>query len=1302
MFEIRREKVRGKRQSGAEINAALPRDIKGGNHLLYATDSNDKTQWLIDGGALWSIVPPTPQQRQSGPNAWKLQAANGSDIPCFGLTDRKVCIDDREFDFTFIIADVRQPILGADFLNRFYLAPNHRDRCLIDLNDWSEIPVGERCNSHPNRVTNINLVDQKANPFYQLLDGYPTLSTPSFTPKNVSHGVQHHIPTNCHPIQSKARKLNPEKLDIAKKEFQKLVDLGVCYRGKSEWASPLMVAQKPCISPCSCAENFPCGGWRVCGDYRRLNNATVDDKYPVKSLTDFTTNLHGKKIFSKVDLLKGYHQIPVAEADIGKTAVITPFGLFIFPRCPFGLKNAGQDFQRMMDAILGDIPFCFVYLDDILVFSNSPEEHMRHLKQIFDLLAENGLVVNRAKCVLGVSELDFLGFHVDQTGIVPLPDKVEAIRATKAPTTVKELQRFLGMVGYYRRNIRSATEHLDHLYTALEGKPKKLVWTPECETSFQATKEALAKSALLHHPRPNASLALTTDASKVAMGGVLEQRGKTGWEPLAFFSARLKGKQREWPPFDRELLAAHRSIRHFRHLLEGRNFTLYTDHQSLIPALSKKSEPHTARQTYQLSNIAEFTTDIRYLRGKANVVADALSRPNGEDEEHVFITAINCIKAGSINCIGNCILGSVEAAASKINKTPICSVNKPVSSDKIEDLSSTINSISSLGINFAEMARDQPLDADFRRLSSDPNSGLTLRKIPVGNFDLFVDVSNGPARPFVPFSWRRRIFDTVHGLGHPGIERTRQMVRNKFVWPSLRADVSRWARGCLHCQRSKVGRNTIPPIHEFVVPNRRFAHVHADITMMPESDGHRYLFTMIDRFSRWPAAFPLKDITTETVINAFTHGWVSSFGVPETVTTDRGSQFTSDMWAQLLKTWGIRHTTTTAYHPEANGMVERLHRRLKESLMALCDDDPNRWFWKLPMALLSLRTTLKPDIGASPADLVYGEGLAVPGDLLPSFTNDQNNSQQRQNALAGLRLEVERLQPTQTSAHRVPDVHIPDDLRNATHVMIRRGGVQPPLTQPYTGPYRVESHTQTGVKVHLPGRGIEEIALARVKPAYAENADQTQNSDDLDSQIPPSPPPPGRRPGPRTRQPEPTARVTRRQSSSNVRDPNPLSFDPGEGTSAQAEAQSDPIETDSEDEHLRRLRRLRTPAVDSESEVSSTPDAPPPPSTPDETRDPFDGHTPSDPNLAPCQCEPPDNPNTPCNSGPTRFFTKESERKFSKRPRGPAESRLDRPAIPPQPRQRFFSNPKPGNFSFQRKRPDVNAVFNLIHDHLNS
>ena len=369
--------------------------------------------------------------------------------------------------------------------------------------------------------------------------------------------------------------------------------------------------------------------------------------------------------------------------------------------------------------------------------------------------------------------------------------------------------------------------------------------------------------------------------------------------------------------------------------------------------------------------------------------------------------------------------------------------------------------------------------------------------------------------------------------------------------------------------------------------------------------------------------------------------------------------------------------------------------------MAICGEDRHLWYSKLPMALLSLRTTLKPDIKASPAELVYGEGLAVPGDLLPEFPdNAADLNQQRQNALANMRLEVERLQPTQTSAHRIPNVHIPEDLRNATHVMIRRGGVHPPLTQPYQGPFRIEARTQTGVKVHIPGRGTEEVALARVKPAYAETANDDQNFDDLEDNAPPSPPPPGRRPGPRTRQPSPSTRVTRQQGRQNPTNPDPLAFDPGEGTSAQARQQQD--QTDSEDEHLSRLRRLRAPTITSDDESSGAIASPPQsnsqPSS--EEPDPFDGHVPpSSKKLSPCPCP---EPNAPCNAGPTRFFTKNSERKFSKDGPQPRPQPKSSTTPPAKPRTLSFSNPKPGNFSFRRRKPDVNALFNLIHDHLYS
>ena len=1214
-----------------------------------------------------SILPPLPAQRKKGPNGTKLSAANGTAIPCYGSIRHRVALGSKYYPFNFIIADVKQPIIGADFLAHFNLAPNHRDGCLINLENFETINA-DFDNESPK--TRVNFISQKEDPYYQLLDKYPDLSTPSFRIKEPKHGVRHYIPTQCHPIQNRARKLAPDKLAVAKAEIDKLCKLGVCKRGKSEWASPLMVAKKPCVSPCKCTATTPCGGWRVCGDYRRLNTQTTDDKYPVRNLTDFNAELSGKKIFSKIDLLKGYHQIPVNEDDIKKTGVITPFGLYLFPRTPFGLKNAGQDFQRLMDEILGDIPHTFVYIDDILVASENPQQHLEDLKRVFEILDDNGLVINRSKCVLGRTSLEFLGYKVDEHGVSPLPERVEAIRKQKRPTTIKELQRFLGMVNYYRRFIPRAAGHLFYLFDALKGKkktgrPRILDWTGECQDSFEAIKEALANAAMLRHPRPNAKLAITADASKFAIGAVLEQRGPLGWEPLGFFSARLQDKQPEWPPFDRELLAAFKAIRHFRHMVEGRTFTLYTDHDSLVPALHKKTEPLTARQTYQLSCIAEFTTDICYLEGKANVVADQLSRPN-----------------------------------------------ETIPDEKAEDLQQVVSSIDSYGIDLKQMAQEQPLDPDFQRISQEARTGLNFKKVDIGQQDIIVDVGNGPARPFVPQAWRKRIFETIHNLGHPGVQRTVQAVAAKFVWPNMKANVASWARQCLNCQRAKVQRNVVPPIGRFEVPNRRFSHIHVDIVSLPPSNGFSNLLTITDRFTRWPAAIPIPDISAESVVDALAHGWIASYGVPKAITTDRGSQFSSTIWRQLLQVWGIENHQTTAYHPEANGLVERLHRRMKESLVALCEDARDQWYWRLPMVLLAIRTTFKPDVGASPADLVYGEGLAVPGEILGNENLDDTELLRRQqNLLSHMRMEVERLQPKPTSAHRRPAIYLPGELEDATHVFIRRGGVQPSLTSPFEGPFRVADRNEQNFDVQIPGRGTETVALSRIKPAHVATDDDEQN---LSDNVPPSPPPPGRPPGPRTRQPQPSDRVTRQTSRATALNPDPLAYDPGEGTSAQATAQLDPIESDSEDEYLGRLRRLRNWPTDSDEE--ETPRSPPPVAIPvapapvgSPVPDPHDGHTPPDPNLAECPCDP---PSGPCAPTTPRRFTRQRQRTFSNRggpvqfPDDNQEQNVPQPQPsnvgqrPPPPR--FFSKSTSSNFSHRRRRPDVNALTNIIFDHLNS
>ena len=471
----------------------------------------------------------------------------------------------------------------------------------------------------------------------------------------------------------------------------------------------------------------------------------------------------------------------------------------------------------------------------------------------------------------------------------------------------------------------------------------------------------------------------------------------------------------------------------------------------------------------------------------------------------------------------------------------------------------------------------------------------------------------------------------------------------------MREDCSRWARECLHCQQAKVTRHVTPPIGEFIVPSKRFEHINLDLVTLPRSNGFKYLLTAVDRFTRWPVAIPLVDISAQSVCEAFAYGWVAHFGVPAVITTDRGSQFSSATFQQMTKTWGVKIQMTTPYHPESNGLVERLHRRLKEALIALGSDQPNDWFWKLPMVLLSIRTTLKPDVGASPADLVYGEGLAVPGELLSNTpSTDQELSRQRQAALADLRVEVSRFQPVPTSAHRRPHVHLPQDLHTCTHVFVRRGGVTSTLASPYLGPYRVVSRNNANFKVAIPGRSNETVSVSRVKPAV-------MDADADEDPAVPDPPLPGRPPRrPAARQPDPTTRQTRqgsrRRSPSPSPPPSPSHVNPspprsplpstsGHGGAAASTTAPhrlpDALWSDQVEDELGDIQ----PDMDPQEGGTPAPSSTPTPAS-----------APAGPEVAPA----------PSNNAKKTFS---------------------------------FSRPRPGHFSY-RKRPDVSALNALVRSHL--
>lgn len=643
---------------------------------------------------------------------------------------------------------------------------------------------------------------------------------------------------------------------------------------------------------------------RPCIDYRGLNDITVKNKYPLPLIDSAFGPLSQATIFSKLDLRNAYHLVRIKEGDEWKTAFNTPLGHFEYLVMPFGLTNAPAVFQALINDVLRDMlnRFVFVYLDDILIFSRTPQEHVQHVKLVLQRLLENRLYVKAEKCEFHVSSVSFLGFIVERGQIKTDPAKVKAVAEWPAPTTRKQLQRFLGFANFYRRFIRDYSRVASPL-TKLTSVKVPFVWSDEAEAVFVKLKGLFSSAPVLSHPDPTAQFVVEVDASDSGVGAVLSQRSTSDQKlhPCAFFSRRLTPAEKNYDVGNRELLAIVLAFQEWRHWLEGSThpFVVWTDHKNL--SYLRSARRLNSRQARWALFLGRFNYTLTYRPGSRNVKPDALSRQFAPPVEYVSEETI---------LPPSCVVGAAMWEIERVVQ---------------------------------EAQEDQQ----------------TPEGCP-------------PDRLFVPPSARSSVLQWGHASQiacHPGFHRTLSLLQQRFWWPSMSTDTKEYVSACSVCARSKVShRAPAGLLRPLPVPHRPWSHIAVDfITGLPPSEGNTTILTIVDRFSKMVHFIPLSKLPSalETA-SLLTQHVFRLHGIPQDIVSDRGPQFSSQVWRAFCRALGASASLSSGYHPQTNGQTERVNQDLESALRCVTARNPASWSTCLPWVEYAHNSLVSSATGMSP------------------------------------------------------------------------------------------------------------------------------------------------------------------------------------------------------------------------------------------------------------------------------------------------------------------------------------------------
>ncbi|UYV80868.1 hypothetical protein LAZ67_19002048, partial [Cordylochernes scorpioides] len=816
-------------------------------------------------------------------------------------------------------------------------------------------------------------------------------------------GVKHKIDTSDNrPIKQRPYRVSPTERRAIQREVDKMIKMGVAQPSESPWSSPVVLVKKKD------------GSWRFCVDYRRLNRITKKDVYPIPRTDDVLDSLTGAKFYSSMDLRTGYWQIEIDEGDREKTAFVTPDGLYEFRVMPFGLCNAPATFERMMDNLLAGLKWtiCLCYLDDIIVYASSFQEHMERLEKTLKCIQRAGLCLNPEKCRFGSKIIKVLGHLVSEEGIRPDPGKIEAIINFPTPKNTTDVRSFIGLCSYYRRFVRNFANKAKPLHELLKNNTR-FVWSKEQDESFQILKAALTTDPLLGHYKEEAETHLHTDASGHGIGAILIQIHEGEEKPIAYASRTLNAAEKNYSTTERECLAVVWAIYKFRPYLFGRHFTVVSDHHSLC-WLANIKDPSGRLARWAL-RLQEFDISIVYKSGKKHQDADCLSRnPLLDTDENNIPELIS-----------------------------ITDVRKE--QEKDDQITKIIQGSQSKG------------DGVFKLIE-----GILYRKNydPMGKMWLLV----------VPKQMRIDILREAHDspmAGHLGFAKTYDRVRKKYFWPGMYRSVKQYVSHCRECQRRK-GSTGRPPGQLVPIPPvaRPFQRVGIDLLgRFPVSNnGNKWIVVATDYLSRYAITRAIPNGSAEEVAKFMVEDILLKHGAPRELISDRGRTFISRTLKEINDLCGTIHRFTSAYHPQTNGLTERLNKTLADMLSMYVDVEQRNWDAVLPYVTFAYNTSQQESTGFSPFYLIHGRDVETPLDTILAYRENTsledyvesmvtNAEDARQLARLNILRSQERDKSRYDQSHR--PVHYQTGDLVWVFTPVRRQGLAEKLLKRYFGPYRV-------------------------------------------------------------------------------------------------------------------------------------------------------------------------------------------------------------------------------------------------------